>query len=109
MSDGELTLHEIARTLGRMEAEINRRLADLAQAVTGMVSREVHDVRLAAMQKDIDDVRAELAEVKTELRTEKDQKSNHKRSLVLAVVAAVLSLIVSIVAPLIIFMLIKGG
>ncbi|WP_066360233.1 hypothetical protein [Herbidospora mongoliensis] len=88
---GDLSLYEMARTLVRMEGEINRRLGDVAQTLSQMVTRDLHDAHRAAMQRDIDDLVAEI-------RAERERRAADKRMVTAAFITAGLSLVVAVVA-----------
>lgn len=103
MHNSEPTLGEVARTLERLEAEMSRRLDQLAQAMSQMVTRDLHDAHRAAMQEDI-------AEIREELRAERERRAADRRMVVSALLAAGLSVVVTIVsAALTIALGLKGG
>jgi len=86
----EPTLGELARLIERMESEFSRRLAELAQAVSRMVTRDLYEAHRNAMQDDI-------AELRGELRAERERRVADRRMVHSALLAAGLSLLVSII------------
>src|SRR5690606_9739884 len=86
----EPTLGELARLIERMESEFSRRLAELAQAVSQMVTRDLYEAHRSAMQDDI-------AELRGELRAERERRVADRRMVHSALLAAGLSLLVSII------------
>ncbi|MCC5580572.1 hypothetical protein IMZ11_33640 [Microtetraspora sp. AC03309] len=87
---GEPTLYELARTLERMDTELNRRLAEVAQTISQMVTRDLYEAHRAGLVEDI-------AQLREELKAERDKKTADRRMVVGALLAAGLSLIVTIV------------
>jgi len=73
-----------------MESEFSRRLAELAQAVSQMVTRDLYEAHRSAMHDDI-------AELRGELRAERERRVADRRMVHSALLAAGLSLLVSII------------
>lgn len=95
---GDPTLGELARTLERMETEINRRLAEMATTLSQMVMRDLYEAHRAAMQEDIDQLRQELKGVREERERERERQAASRRMVVGAFLAAALSLLVTIIS-----------
>lgn len=93
----EPTLGEVVRTLQRFEAEVSRRLDDLADRFERTVAADVYEAHRQAMLADIAGAKSEVSELRDELAEEKKERRADRRmyigsllSLVVAVVAAAL-------------------
>lgn len=94
---GDPSLGELARTLERMETEINRRLADMATTLSQMVMRDLYEAHRAAMQEDIDQLRQGLKDAREEREKERERQAVSRRMVVGAFLSAALSLLVTII------------
>lgn len=90
---GDATIGEVARTLERFERTTNTRLSELATSLSLMVTRDLYDAHRAAMQDDINEVRAEL-------KADRERKAADRRMVVSAFLAAALAVVVAVITTL---------
>ncbi|KAB2344893.1 hypothetical protein [Actinomadura rudentiformis] len=98
----EPTLAELARTLGRIEAEIGRRLDDISSRLGRVISIEVYNAHRAATSERLDDLAAEIADLHQQRRADDERRAADRRIITGAITTAVLSLIVSLLGATII-------
>lgn len=97
------TLGELARTLERLEAEVSRRLDQICEQMSHMITRDLHNAHLAATQEAI-------AQIRDDLRTERERRAADRRMVTGALLTAALSLVVTVVgAALMIALRLQGG
>jgi len=94
----EPTLGEVMRTLSRIEAEIGRRLADLAERLDQMVTRDAYEEYRAAVSARMQDLDEELRELQASLADERRERRADRRMVWGAILGALGALVVAVIA-----------
>ncbi|MEU6033965.1 hypothetical protein ABZ801_01000 [Actinomadura sp. NPDC047616] len=97
----EPTLAEVARTLSRIEAELGRRLDDIAGRLDRYISIEVYEAHRAATGARLDDLSNQIGELHQQRRADDERRAADRRVLTGAAIAAALSLVVSLLGAVI--------